>query len=565
MKKYRLFFTVILACILIISCTKDEPLSRNASGTGGIIASGNEQATKAGITILKQGGNAADASVATLLALSIKTIGAFCIGGEVPFIYYDAESGKVTVLNGQGGAPLDKKAIEWYYENGIPGGDMKSAAVPAVVDLCVTALKLYGTKSFEEAVAPSLDILDAGGPNWYRDTGSGDTLRTDRDWYADLAVTFRKLVDAERQKEGTREEKLLAVSDRFYRGDIADDLVAWYIEKGGFLRKQDLAAHVTRIEEPVTADYRGYTIHKCGPWTQGPYLLQTMRLLEGYNLKEMGHASADYIHTVTEAMKLGLADRDEYYGDPEYVDVPLEALLSDRYTRIRRSLIKNDKASDKIQPGDPYRMRALKRGGGRAIKSLGGTTICVVADKWGNVVAATPSGLSSRAGFGGTTGVTHGARLVINNTWKGHPNRIEAGKRPRTTLTPTMVMKDGKPVLAISVAGGDMQDIAAIQLISNFVDFGMNLEDTYSARRFSTRHFIGSFGQGRPRVNTLRVHESLSESVINELKKRGHNVTTSRGNVGGVAMLHLEQENGLMHAAGGRCACINPVQSEKQE
>ena len=169
-------------------------------------------------------------------------------------------------------------------------------------------------------------------------------------------------------------------------------------------------------------------------------------------------------------------------------------------------------------------------------------------DKWGNVVAATPSGLSSTAGTGGTTGVTHGARLVINNTWKGHPNSIGPGKRPRTSLTPTMVFKDGRPVLAISVAGGDMQDIAAIQLISNFVDFGMNLEDTYSARRFSTQHFIGSFGQGRPRINNLRVHESVSEDVINELKKRGHDVRTSRGNVGGVAMLYLDQETGMMEA-----------------
>jgi gamma-glutamyltranspeptidase/glutathione hydrolase len=263
-------------------------------------------------------------------------------------------------------------------------------------------------------------------------------------------------------------------------------------------------------------------------------------------------------------MKLALADRDEYYGDPEYVDVPLDALLSDQYTELRRSLIKMDEASTGIRPGDPYRMRALRRGGGRAIKSLGGTTILVVADKWGNVVSATPSGLSSRAGFGGATGVVHGSRLVIFNTWEGHPNSIAAGKRPRTTLTPTMVLKDGKPVLAISVAGGDMQDIAAIQLISNYVDFGMNLEDTYSSRRFSTRHFIGSFGQGRPRINDLRVHESTDPAVIEELKKRGHEVSTARGNVGGVAMLRLDQETGRMEAAGGRCAVLKPEVHKEQ-
>jgi len=561
MKQYKTYIVLLFVCLLMVSCAKQEPLSWYASGTQGIIASGDEQATRAGIRILKKGGNAADASVATLLALSIKTVGAFCIGGEVPFMFYNTETGKVTVLNGQGGAPLDKEAIEWYYENGIPGGDIKSAAVPAVVDLCVTALQKFGTISFEQAVKPSLEILDAGGPKWYRDTGSGDTIRTDRNWYADLAATFRKLVEAEENAEGTREEKLQAVSDRFYSGDIADDLVSWYKELGGFLRKRDLAAHKTRIEEPVTSEYRGYTIYKCGPWTQGPYLLQTMRLLEGYDLTSMGRTSADYIHTVTEAMKLALADRDEYYGDPEYADVPLDALLSDEYTKIRRSLIDKNKASGKIRPGDPYRMRALRKGGGRAIQALGGTTICVVADKQGNVVAATPSGLSSTAGFGGSTGVIHGSRLVIFNTWRGHPNCIEPGKRPRTTLTPTFILKDGKPVLAISVAGGDMQDQAAIQLISNFVDFDMNIKNTYTAKRFSTRHFIGSFGQGRPRINSLRVHESIPKDVIDELEKRGHHISTTKGNVGGVAMLYLEEDGKRMHAVGGSCQCVEPVTS----
>ena len=251
--------------LLVTSCTKHEPLSWYSSGTNGIIASGNEQATRAGIKILKDGGNAADASVATLLVLSIKTVGAFCIGGEVPFMYYDAETGAVTVLNGQGGAPLDEEAIKWYYENGIPSGDIKSAAVPAVVDLCVTALQKFGTMSFEQVVAPSLEILDAGGPKWYRDTGSGDTIRTDRNWYGDLATTLRKLVEAEKTITGTREEKIQAVSDRFYRGDIADDLEDWYIKLGGFLRRRDLAMHKTRIEKPVMANYRGFTIYKCGP------------------------------------------------------------------------------------------------------------------------------------------------------------------------------------------------------------------------------------------------------------------------------------------------------------
>jgi len=545
----------ILFVFLLSGCDRrEQPLTWKAYGKNGAIASGNELATRAGMRVLRHGGNAADAAVATLLALSIKTIGAFCIGGEAPFMYYDAGSGRVKVLNGQGGAPLDEKAIDWYYAHGIPGSDIRAAAVPAVVDVCVTALKLFGSKSFAEVAAPSLEILDKGGPNWYRDTSDGDTVHTERDWYADLARTMRKLVEAETRQTGTREEKLQAVADRFYRGDIADDLERWYVEQGGFLRKRDLAAHVTRVEEPVTLNYKGYTVCKCGPWTQGPYVLQALRLLEGFDLKQMGHASADYIHVVTEAMKLALADRDEYYGDPQFAEVPLKALLSDEYTDLRSPLIEMKRASDAIRPGDPRAMRALLAGGGRSHPSMGGTTTCVAADRRGNVVSCTPSGLASRAGTGGATGITHGTRLVIFNTWPGHPNRMEPGKRPRTTLTPTLVLRDGRPILAISVAGGDMQDQAALQILLNVIEFGMNAEQAYAARRFSTGHFIGSFGQDEPGLASLNVSDSVSQRVLDELKRRGHHVTVIPGNVGGVAMLYLDQAAGMVTAMGGRSA-----------
>ncbi|HOZ20889.1 MAG TPA: gamma-glutamyltransferase [bacterium] len=557
MRLAKMLFMIMPVLLLCAGCHKaEQPLTGSAAGGKGAVASGDEQATRAGLRMLQQGGNAADAAVATLLALSVKTIGAFCFGGEVPFMIYEAQSGRVEVLNGQGGAPLDPKAIDWYFAHGIPGIDIQSAAVPAVVGVCVTALQRYGSKSFAEAAAPTLEILDAGGPAWYRDTSDGDTVYVERDWYADLAGTIRKLVEAEQQTRGSRQEKLQAVADRFYRGDIADDLEKWYIEKGGFLRKTDLAAHETLVEEPVTINYRGYTVCKCGPWTQGPYLLQSLRLLEGYDLPAMGANSADYVHTVTEAMKLALADRDEYYGDPRFVEVPLEQLLSDPYTTLRRGLIDSGHASREIRPGDPYAMRALLEGGGRAHPAMGGTTICTVADRWGNVVACTPSGLASKAGSGGTTGITHGTRLVIFNTWRGHPNCIEPGKRPRTTLTPTLVLRDGKPVLAISVAGGDQQDQAALQVILNVVEFGMTAEAAHAAKRFSTSHFIGSFGQDPPRIASLSVHNSLPPAVIEELGKRGHEVKTTASNPGGVAMLAIDTASGRVSAVGGRAGAI---------
>ncbi len=542
-----------VVCLLVIGFPARvgaAPDDRMASGSKGLVVSGRSAATAAGIQILEQGGNAADAAAATLLTLSVTTVGAFCIGGEVPLLVYDAKKNDVKVLSGQGGAPLDPAAIEWYLKNKIPSNDVRGAAVPAVVDLVVILLKLYGTKSFGEVIGPTLSILDAGGPTWYIDTSDRRKIETGHNWRAELAVTFRKLVEAEQKATGGRESRLQAVADRFYRGDIADALEKWYIEQGGFLRKADLAAHRTLVEDPVQASYRGYTVLKCGPWTQGPYLLQSLRLLEGFDLRGMGHASADYIHVVTEAMKLALADRDEYYGDPRFTKVPLTPLLSDPYTQMRRPLIDMKKASLEVRPGDPYRMRPIKEPTSQAAASQGGTTVMCVADRWGNVIAATPSGLGSSAGVAGDTGIIHGARLVSLNTWKGHPNCIAPGKRPRITLTPTLVLKNGKPLVAIAVAGGDLQDQVSLQLILDHIDFGMEAELAFHAPRFATRHHTGSFGQDRPRLGSLQVSAKVSESVREELKRRGHLVTTSSGEIGGAAMLSIDPASHEVRGAG---------------
>jgi gamma-glutamyltranspeptidase / glutathione hydrolase len=532
-----------------------------ATGSQGVVVSGRPAATAAGIKILEQGGNAADAGAATLLALSVTYVGAFCVGGEVPILVYSADpkpgqkndQKNVKLLEGQGEAPRDPKAIAWYMEHGIPEGDVKAAAVPSTIDVIVTLLKLYGSKSFEEVVQPTLAILDAGGPSWYIDTGSGQKIETGINWQADMAVTFRKLVESEKAAKGTREQKLQAVSDRFYRGDIADALEAWYVEKGGFLRKADLAAHKTPVVDPLETSYRGYTVYKAGPLTQGPYLSQTLRLLEGFDLKKMGFNSADYIHTVIEAEKLALADRDEYYGDPNFVKVPMQQLLSDQYTEMRRKLIDPKKASLELRPGDPYNTKPTKP---PTITGPwhGGTTVMCVADKFGNVIAATPSGLSSTAGVAGRTGIIHGSRLSSLNTFAGTPDVIQPGKRPRITLSPTLLFRGNHPVMAISVAGGDQQDQAAIQVILNYVEFGMSPEDAFKAPRFSTEHFISSFGQERARLGSLSVPNTLPHAVQADLRARGHVVTTSRGGVGGVALIGIDpktrQATGVGPAAG---------------
>src|SRR5215475_10851438 len=532
-----------------------------ATGNRGVVVSGKPAATAAGIKILEQGGNAADAGAATLLALSVTSVGAFCVGGEIPILVYSADQKTVKLLEGQGEAPRDPKAIAWYMENGIPDGDVKAAAVPSTIDAVVTLLKLYGTKSFEEVVQPTLAILDAGGPSWYIDTGSGQRIETSVNWQMDLAVTLRKLAQSENVAKGTRQQKLQAVSDRFYRGDIADALEAWYIQKGGFLRKADLASHKTPVVDPLKTTYRGYTVYKAGPLTQGPYLSQTLRLLEGFDLGKMGFNSADYIHTVIEAEKLALADRDEYYGDPNFVNVPMQQLLSDQYTKMRRNLIDPKKASLELRPGDPYNMNPTKP---PTITGpwQGGTTVMCVTDKFGNVIAATPSGLSSTAGVAGRTGIIHGARLSSLNTFAGTPNVIEAGKRPRITLSPTLLFHENQPVMAISVAGGDQQDQAAIQVILNTVEFGMSPEEAFKAPRFSTTHFISSFGQERASLGSLSVPNTLPGGVQADLMGRGHGVTASRGGVGGVALISIDPKTKQATAVGPAVSMV-PIPSEK--
>jgi gamma-glutamyltranspeptidase/glutathione hydrolase len=398
-------------------------------------------------------------------------------------------------------------------------------------------------------VQPTLAILDAGGPSWYIDTGSGNKIETGMNWQADMAVTFRKFVDSEKTAKGSREQKLQAVSDRFYRGDIAEALEAWYIEKGGFLRKQDLAAHTTPVVDPLKTTYRGFEVYKAGPLTQGPYLSQTLRLLEGFDLKKMGFNSADYIHTVIEAEKLALADRDEYYGDPNYAKVPMQLLLSDQYTTMRRELIDPKRASLELRPGDPSNMKATKP---PTITGPwhGGTTVMCVMDKFGNVIVATPSGLSSTAGVAGRTGIIHGSRLSSLNTFAGTPNVIQAGKRPRITLSPTLLFRDNHPVMAISVAGGDQQDQAAIQVILDYVEFGMSPEEAFSAPRFSTTHFISSFSQERAELGSLSLPDALPEAVRADLRARGHVVTISREAVGGVALIGIDPKAKQATAVG---------------
>jgi gamma-glutamyltranspeptidase/glutathione hydrolase len=546
MKKTALFLLVICLQTMI----QAQDLTYHSKGKNGMVVASELAPVQAGLKMLEMGGNAADASVAVILAESVVDYPRFNIGGEVTYMFYNANTQKVEVLSGIGEAPLSQEAIEWYMDNGIPLSNIRAALVPSVVDLCVTALQQYGTLSFAETVMPTIELLESGQIVSSAIRYSLSAVSEDTSWYSDLARTFRKLIEAEERCKGSRSEKLRAVSDRFYRGDIADSLVNWYRETGAFLTAEDLARHVTEVEEPVSVNYKGYTVYKTHTWTQGPVMLEALRLIENFDLKQYGYLSPQYIHVVTEAFKLALADRDTYYGDPLFTDVPLEAMLSDRYTKLRVPLIDPTRASNECRPGDPFRMKALLENG-QYMKSMEGTTICSIMDRWGNMVAASPSGWGSDAGAGGSTGVTHGTRLKSFNTLYGHPNCIEPGKRPRVTLSPTIVLKNGKPVMAMCSEGGDTQDQNQVNYFLAICEFCMDPYDVVTFPRFNTSLFQGSFNpspnrfEALPKQRILSIREGLSIQTWLKLLEMGHDVQVDENKVaiGHPAIIYFDEED----------------------
>jgi gamma-glutamyltranspeptidase/glutathione hydrolase len=539
----RFFAGMIVLAVGLCAVAQEPPVARQGrggpagpwkgEGKNGAVACGGLPACEAGMEILKAGGNAMDAAAATIFALSITDSRLFCFGGEVPILVYDAKRGVVEVVCGQGTAPR-LATLDHFAKTGIPNRGIECGAVPGAVDACLTVLARYGTKTFAEVIAPTLRILDKG----------------TEPWHADLAATLRKMVEAEKASPNDRLRGLRLVADYFYRGPVAREMDQFSRENGGLIRYADLATHTTRIEDPVTTDYRGYTVCKCGIWTQGPYLLEALNILSGYDLKNMGHNSPEAIHTEVEALKLGLADRDVHFADPNFAQVPLKEIIDPKYAEKRRALIDPKHASLIQRPGDPANGLALLENF-KPRHGLGGdnndTTTCVTADKFGNVVAATPSGFDGVVY--GKTGVTLGSRLKSFNVWPDSPNCIEPGKRPRITLTPSLVLKDGKPIFATSVAGADMQDQSHLQLLTNMIDFGMTPAEAVTAPQFGTNHFVGSFRQPPPRLGNLHLNPAIPAKTADSLQALGHLVETRRPGQNPVA-LKLDQATGLIQAAG---------------
>jgi len=545
-------------------------------GKRGVVAGGHPLSVEAGLRILQKGGNAVDAGVATILAASVIEFSHFSFGGEVP-ILIKLKGKNVAVIEGMGQAPM-KATREFFVARAdkrgndgpampdmptmasakpglIPSTGPLAATVPAVLDACVTALDQFGTKSLAEVMQPAIELaegfpIDELRVEYIKTRGSvfsqwADARRVfmpngavprvgDIFVQADLARTLRAIAGAEsralRQTRNGRHLGLMAARDYFYKGPVGQRIGNYMQKNGGLLAAEDLARFKAKLGTPVKSDYRGYEVYKAGFWTQGPAMVETLNLLEGYDLKAMGHNSTGYIHTVVEALKLGLADRDRYYGDPDFVKIPTAELLSKSYAALRRPLIDKERASLAQQPGDPSNMRALLASAqtiGWAssvpeVERANDTTCVNVIDKDGNLFSATPSGAWLPAVVAGDTGVLMGQRLQSALTDPNSPNVVAPGKRPRITLTPTLVLKAGQPFMVLSTPGGDNQDQALLQVLLNVIEFDMNPQEAVEAPRFDTQHYVNSFDDHEFLPGSLNIESRIPEETIDELKHRGH-------------------------------------------
>jgi gamma-glutamyltranspeptidase/glutathione hydrolase len=543
--------------------------------TGGV-STGHPLVTAAAFGILLKGGNAFDAGVASLVAGGVLEQDLYSLGGEALVLVYPRKENKVTSIVGQGWAP---KAVDvdWYLsrKKTLDGAGLDPAVVPGALHAALTVLEKWGTMSFEEVAAPAIAYAEHGFPMrnstanairrqrkffeqwpsntayWLKPDGTeyrpGETIKL-----PSLARTLKRMVEAERGAKGRgRAAGIVAARDRFYKGDIAKEMVAFLQKHGAPFDLADFAEYFARIEEPAKTTYRGYTVYKHGFGSQGPVLLQALNILENFDLSSMGYASADYLHTVTEALKLAYADRDTYYADPAFVQVPGEGLLSKAYAKERAALIDPKRASTTFIAGDPLKydpkvkqwtfwkanvqsaVTTRTNSGDDSSGIVKDTTHMAIVDKDGNIFDVTPSGgWVPGAVILGDTGVgmsVRGEQFWLDRT---HANQIRPRARPRYTLTPSLVFKGDVPMMALGTPGGDNQDQTILQALLSVVDFWNewypNLHAALERPRAQTMHFYGSFWPHEAGFNQLNVEATVPDAVYNELKARGHDVSRLR-------------------------------------
>jgi len=555
----RLLILAAISSALILAQTRIFTMFPYVRGTREMIGAANNFEVEAGYRMLTQGGNAVDAGVAAILAAAVTEQSRFGLGGEAPIMI--KLSGKpVTVVSGAGWVP-EKATIEFYKNRKpepwerpdrmppIPTQGILATTIPGVFDGLILSLSQFGTMSFEKVCEPAIEFAD-GFPigeefsHYIRNMqpilelwpasrsfflpGGAPPSRGEMFRQPTLAKTLRELVAAEKKARGKREAKLKAVRDLFYQGSLAKRIVAFSESNGGLITYNDMKNFRAETDQPRSTMYRGYEVMKPGFWTQGPVVLQALNMLEGYDLKKMGHNSPEYLHTVVEIVKLAFADRDRHYGDPKFSEIPERTLLSKDYAADRRKLVDPKSASMESRPGN-LGDRGPAPGKTVTSSSVGDQdTTCVnVVDRFGNVFSATPSGAWLPSVIAGDTGIPLGIRLSALLLTPGVPNTLQAGKRPRLTLSPTIVLKDGKPFLALSTPGGDNQDQALLQVLLNIIDFGMNPQEAVEAPRFQSEHFYATLGYHEFVAGKLNLESRIPRATADQLNALGHRVTVT--------------------------------------
>lgn len=573
-----------------------------------VAITGKPLAATAGAMMFARGGNAVDAACAMLGATSTMW-DVLSWGGETQALIYNPNTGKVIGINALGVAPTGATP-EFFREQGMvypPEYGPLAAVTPGTPGGLMVMLAEYGRLSLAEVLAPSMQMaegypieatqaanierrreiisqwpdstrvflphLDANDPTQRAAPYPGEVFRQ-----PDLLATLQKLVDAEAEALASgksRREAIYAAYDRFYRGDIAQEIVRATRAAGGLFTAADLADWQVHLEEPVTTNYRGYDVYKLTTWVQGPAMLQALNILEGFDLRAMGYNSARYIHTLYQAMNLAFADRDFYYGDPYFPpEEPVAGLLSKDYAAARRKLINPDMNDLDARPGDPYPFQggqnpfrelldawspippAAEADGAEGFQQaslmtdseafIAGTTSIQAADADGWVISVTPSGGWIPAFVAGNTGVGLSQRMqsfVLDERINPY-NVVAPGKRPRATLTPSLALKDGRPVMAFSVQGGDTQDQNLLQFLINVVDFGMNVQQAAEAHNITSYQMQSSFGAHKSEPGRLDVTGQIPPYTRDRLEAMGYAVDVVERTYSPITAILIDPERG---------------------
>jgi gamma-glutamyltranspeptidase/glutathione hydrolase len=537
---------------------RNEPTLRpELYGTHGIVAAGRHYTVEAGTRILAAGGNAFDAGVAAVFAAAVNEISHFGMGGEAPAIVYQASTGKVSVICGQGTAPKAAKPSQFQEAGVIPGNGPNAGTVPAVIDAMALTLQQFGTLSLAQVMEPAIELADGfpmyGGLRSSLVRNQANTVRYEwsrRTYYPEgrvpeigemfrqksLAATLRAIVAAEgaaRSKGADRVKAIEAGRDVFYKGDVARRIAAAVKADSGLLSYEDLASYRGHVEPAVSTRFQGYDVHKAGFWSQGPTLLMTLNILEAAGIDKLPFGGEQYLHTVAEALKLALDDRNAWFGDPLFADIPAEGLLSKSYAAERAALI-GAQASLQHRYGNPYNHQ---KGGKPPATSFrphrlrpgdppSDTTAIEVVDGKGNLFSCTPSSgwLVGGAYIAGDTGVPLSNRMTVFDLDPASPNVLAGGKRPRTTLSPSIVTHDGKPFLAIGTPGADSQDQQIAQVLLNIILGRLNIQQAIEAPRLDSMHMHQSMGDKHDEPGVFEIEQRVPPDVLTALARRGHRI-----------------------------------------